>query len=250
MAALRFRIWRVSIALLLLAASSALGQDAPAASSFTITGVVKSGSTPIPGATVTATNSSSEARTTTSTDINGAYTLQVPAAGKYRLRVEMAAFAPATREIVLGEASSRADLELTLLSRTQQAERVQQRQATARTGRGFQSLSVLQGLAASENSNGNGADQIVPAGMPIPGVAADAATESVSFSGSSSSVGMFGMSTDELEQRMREGREQAGGFGGGGGGWVGLRVVVVLRVEVARAAVSVASAAEEDEAAP
>ena len=117
----------------------------------------------------------------------------------------------------MGEASSRADLELTLLSRTQQAERTQQRPATARTGRGFQSLSVMQGLAASEASNSNGADQIVPAGMPIPGVAADAATESVSFSGNNSNVGMFGMSTDELEQRMREGREQAGGFGGGGG---------------------------------
>ena len=121
-AALRFRIWKSPWRFCSLAASSALGQDAPAASSFTITGVVKSGSTPIPGATVTATNSSSEARTTTSTDINGAYTLQVPAAGKYRLRVEMPAFAPATREIVLGEASSRADLELTLLSRTQQAD--------------------------------------------------------------------------------------------------------------------------------
>jgi hypothetical protein len=129
----------------------------------------------------------------------------------------MPAFAPSTREIVLGEASSRADLELTLLSRTQQAERTPQRPATARAGRGFQSLSVLQGLASAEAGNGNGADQIVPSGMPIPGVAADAATESVSFSGSNSSVGMFGMSTDELEQRMREGREE-GGLGGGPGG--------------------------------
>ena len=46
--------------LLLLVAISALGQDTPAPSSFSITGVVKSGNTPIPGATVTATNSSSE----------------------------------------------------------------------------------------------------------------------------------------------------------------------------------------------
>jgi len=210
------------VVLLLLVAISASGQDAPSApsapSSFSITGMVKSGNTPIPGATVIATNSSTEAKTTTSTDINGGYTLQVASAGKYQLRVEMPAFAPSTREIVVGETGSRADLELTLLSRTQQAERTQQRPATARTGRGFQSLSVLQGLAASEASNSNGTDQIVPAGMPIPGVAADAATESVSFSSNNSNVGMFGMSTDELEQRMREGREQAGGFGGGPGG--------------------------------
>ena len=46
--------------------------------------------------------------------------LQV-AQGKYELRVEMAAFATGTREIVLGEPGTRADLELTLLSRTQQA---------------------------------------------------------------------------------------------------------------------------------
>src|SRR6185437_13736069 len=82
------------VVLLLLVAISVLGQDAPSApSSFSITGVVKSGNTPIPGATVIATNSSAEAKATTSTDINGAYTLQVTAAGKYQLRVEMPAFA-------------------------------------------------------------------------------------------------------------------------------------------------------------
>jgi len=86
------------VVLLLLVAISVLGQDAPSApSSFSITGVVKSGNTPIPGATVIATNSSAEAKATTSTDINGAYTLQVTAAGKYQLRVEMPAFAPSTR---------------------------------------------------------------------------------------------------------------------------------------------------------
>jgi len=76
----------------------------------------------------------------------------------------------------------------------------------------------MQGLASADAGNGSGADQIVPSGMPVPGIAPDIATESVSFSGSTSGVGMFGMSTDELDQRMREGREQGGGFGGGGPG--------------------------------
>ncbi len=80
------------IALLLLVAGLSLAQDVPAAPSFSITGVVKSGNTPIPGATVTATNASTQEKTTTSTDVNGAYTLQV-AGGKYELRVEMPAFA-------------------------------------------------------------------------------------------------------------------------------------------------------------
>lgn len=206
-------------ALLLLAATSALPQDAPAAPTLSITGVVKSGNTPIPGATVTATNSSTQEKTATSTDTNGAYTLRI-AQGKYELRVEMPAFAPSTREIVLGELSTRADLELTLLSRTQQAERPRQRPATSGANRGFQSLAVMQGLASAEANNGSGADQIAPSGMPVPGIAPDVATESVSFSGSTSGVGMFGMSTDELDQRMREGREQ-GGFGGGGPGGEG-----------------------------
>src|SRR6266851_2311871 len=200
------------IALLLLVATTSLAQEAPAAPAFSITGVVKSGNTPIPGATVTTTNSFTQEKATTSTDTNGVYTLQV-AQGKYELRVEMAAFATGTREIVLGETGTHADLELTLLSRTQQAARPQQRPTAAGAGRGFQSLAVLQGLGSADA--GNGADQIVPSGMPVPGIAPDVATESVSFSGSNSGVGMFGMSTDELDQRMREGREQ-GGFGGGG----------------------------------
>src|ERR1700730_11725550 len=202
------------IALLLLVATACLAQEGPAAPAFSITGNVKSGNTPIPGATVTATNSSTQEKATTSTDTNGVYTLQV-AQGKYVLRVEMAAFATGTREVVLGEPSTRADLELTLLSRTQQAARPQQRPTAAGTSRGFQSLAVMQGLAGADA--GSGADQIVPSGMPVPGIAPDVATESVSFSGSNSGVGMFGMSTDELDQRMREGREQ-GGFGGGGPG--------------------------------
>ncbi len=110
------------IALLLLVATTSLAQEAPAAPAFSITGVVKSGNTPIPGATVTATNSSTQEKATTSTDTHGVYTLQV-AQGKYELRVEMAAFATGTREIVLGEPGTRTDLELTLLSRTQQAAR-------------------------------------------------------------------------------------------------------------------------------
>jgi hypothetical protein len=203
-------------ALLLLVASLSLAQDVPTAPSFSITGIVKSGNTAIPGATVTATNSSTQEKSTTSTDVNGSYTLQV-AEGKYELRVEMPAFAPNTREIVLADPGTHADLELTLLSRTQQASQPQQRPATAGSGRGFQSLSVMQGLASADTGNGSAAEQIVPSGMPVPGIAPDIATESVSFSGTTSGVGMFGMSTDELDQRMREGREQGAGFGGGGG---------------------------------
>jgi hypothetical protein len=210
-----------TIALLLLVAVGAIAQNAPA-QSYLISGVVKSGNAAIPGATVTATNSSTGEKSVTSTDLDGTYTLPVNAAGKYQVRVEMPAFAASTREVVLDNSTARADIELALLSRTQQAARTGQgptaAAAAARANRGFQSLSVMQGMADAAASGPT--DQIVPSGMPIPGLAADSATESVSISGNASGVGMFGMSTDELDQRMREGREQQGGFGGaqGGGG--------------------------------
>jgi hypothetical protein len=207
------------LVLLLLIAVGAPAQDVPAAQNFSISGVVKSGNAPIPGATVTATNSSSGEKSVTSTDLNGSYVLPVSARGKYELRVEMPAFAPVVQEVVLNDSNTRTDLELILLSRAQQT-RAEQRPTVARSNRGFQSLSLMQGMAAAENTGGGAADQIVPSGMPIPGIAADSATESVSFTGNASGVGMFGLSTDELDQRMREGREQ-GGFGGGGFGGPG-----------------------------
>src|ERR1700693_5298810 len=104
------------LAFLLLAALSSLAQsspaqDAPATQTFSISGLVKSGNTPIPGATVTATNSTSGEKAATSTDLDGAYSIQVTAAGKYQLRVEMPAFAPTTREVIVENPASRADLE-------------------------------------------------------------------------------------------------------------------------------------------
>ena len=143
----------------------------------------------------------------------------------------MTAFAPGTREVVLEGPSAPADVELTLVSRTQlaqkpapqkpaaQTQQAGQRPAGGRPNRGFPSLS-LEGMGGSDS----GGDQIVPSGMPVPGVASDAATESVSISGNSSGVGMYGLSTDELDQRMRD---QQGAFGQGQGGprsgWPGRR---------------------------
>jgi hypothetical protein len=204
-----------TVALLLLLVVGAWAQDVPLAQTFSISGVVKSGNVPIPGATVTATNSATREQTATSSDLDGTYTLRVATQGKYQLRVEMPGFALSTRDVVLDSPRAHADVELALLSRTQSAARTEPRTATARSNRGFQSLSVMQGIAEAVSSGAG--DQIVPSGMPVPGFAADAATESVSISGNTSGVGMFGMSTDELDQRMREGREQ-GGLGGGPGG--------------------------------
>ena len=56
---------------------------APAAAGRIIHGVVKSGNMPIPGVTVTAGNSLTGQKVTTSTDVDGSYSLQVPSDGRY-----------------------------------------------------------------------------------------------------------------------------------------------------------------------
>jgi trimeric autotransporter adhesin len=229
------RIASRSCALLLLYTVSALGQDLPQTQQFSITGIVRSGNAPIPGATLTAINSSTGEKVTTWTQIDGTYTLPVPAQGKYTVRVEMSVFAPSTREVSVNESIARADVDLTLQSRAQQAAqqhptaqgpqsarvgengRGQQGGAPGRANRGFQSLSVIQNEAGD---NASADTQVVPSGMPIPGIAPDAATESVAITGNTSGVGMFGMSSDELHQGMRESRDQdvfAGGQQSGTG---------------------------------
>jgi len=191
---------------------------------YTIAGVVKSGSSLIPGATVTATNPATSEKIVTWTDIDGSFNLQVSAPAKYLLTVEMPAFAAAKKFVVVNDPITKADVEISLASREQQPSqpnRETARQQYARNGRGFQNLAVLQG----EAGDNGGSDQIAPPGMPIPGLNSSTATESVAFSGTSFGVGMSGMSSDEMQQRMREAGEQdafggggPGGFGGGSGG--------------------------------
>ena len=198
-----------------------------------IHGLVKSGNMPIPGATVSAVNTLTGQKAVTWTDVTGTYALQVPANGRYVVRSQMSAFAPLTHEVVI-DASHRdvqADLELVLLSRAKQAAPdLQQQIANAvgtamsgNNGRGFQSLALAQAEGAGGQNGGS--DQIVPPGMPVPGMSPDSASESVAFSGNTSDP-MGSMSSDEFRERINEFREQAGnsmgmGLGGPGGPGMG-----------------------------
>jgi hypothetical protein len=243
-------IWADALLLMLISLASPVGIraqiSAPTASPVTTTagsihGLVKSGNMPIPGATVTAMNTLTGQKVVSWTGIDGTYALQVSANGRYVVRTQMSAFAPLTQEVVIDAAHHevQANLELVLLSRAEQAAPANAQQEMARAlggangrganGRGFQSLSLTQSEGA-EAQNG-GADQIAPAGMPIPGLSADSATESVAVSGSTSNP-MGSMSSDEFRARVSEFREAplgggllggagGGGFGGGGGGFGG-----------------------------
>src|SRR5579863_278666 len=150
-----------------------LGQAPPAAARRIIHGVVKSGNVPIPGVTVTATNSVTDQKVTTSTDVDGSYSLQVTSDGHYSVRAQMAAFAPVTKDVTVDATNSNAEvsLELLLLSRVQKTEPTEQtaRRPSAGPGaaRGFQNLAVMQS-AEGQEAGGNNTSDIVPPGMPVP----------------------------------------------------------------------------------
>ena len=188
-------------------------QTAAPAQGGTIHGVVRSGNSPLPGATVTATNTLTGDKATTYTDIDGSFTLQVPANGRYVVRSEMPAFAASTQEALINATNHDANvtLEPILASRAAQAAEAQKKQ-TAAIGKGFQTLSILQSAAAAEPGSGD----VVPSGMPVPGFASGA-TESVSISGNNSSP-FSSMSSDEMRARFNENRDQGGAFGGSGFG--------------------------------
>jgi trimeric autotransporter adhesin len=203
---------------------------APTAQVRTLQGMVKSGNTPVPGATVTATNHATGQKVVGWTQPNGSYKLTLPGDGEYVVRAQMAAFATAAAHVTVGPSNQnpRVDLEIVLLSRSQSGQGNMQRR-TAGTGagnRGFQALSVLQGEGGDQGANGS--DAVAPSGMPVPGVPPTIATESVAVSGSNS-PSFAGMSADELRSRFQQEGQQGGissapggpmggGFGGGGRG--------------------------------
>ena len=213
----------------------------PATQGGIVHGLVKSGNMPLPGATVTAVNTLTGQKAIAWTGVDGRYVLEVPANGRYVLRAQMAAFALLTHEVVIAPATNnvQADLEMVLLSRAQQAAPSPlQAQIAAALGaaapggsannpgrRGFQSLALNQSEGADQAANG--ADQIAPTGMPVPGISPDSATESVAVSGTTQNP-MGSLNGDEFRERVQEFQQQNGGpgggiLGGGGGGGFGGR---------------------------
>lgn len=183
----------------------------------TIHGVVKSGVMPIPGAAVSIAVASSAETISTWTDVDGSYSAAVPAYGTYTVRVQMVAFANGSQQVVVdaNHPVAQANFELTLLARTSDQTLQPRRpagQATAQ--RGFQNLSILESTNGQDTA-GIPNNDVVPEGMPVPGIDPASATESIAVSGTASDS-LSGMSRDELQQRISDARQQGGGFGGGG----------------------------------
>src|ERR1700736_366624 len=158
----------------------------PASTSFEISGIVKAGKTPLPGVTVTASNTLTGKKFTVATAANGTYTFAGLPRGRYVVRVEFMGFAPLTQEIVLKPETptGKFDAEMILASR-QQDQGLGNLAALVTAGRGFQSLaldSTLTALAGGGaagmlggRQNGNGNDI---SALPLNGAGAEGATES------------------------------------------------------------------------
>ena len=193
---------------------------------------MKSGTIPLPGVSITATNTLTGQKYSTTTDANGAYSMTIPANGRYVLKTDLIAFAPVTKEVLLtagaAPATQSADFSLILASHAeQQTGRPPgnfRRYAGARAGAGgtgTQNLDLLEALAgAADAGTDTGA-----AGAALPSLAnnADFSDESVAVSGEAGNTSPFaGIDMDALRQTA-EANGLGGGPGGGGPGGGGRR---------------------------
>ncbi len=220
----------------------------------TIRGTVKAGAVPLPGVSITATNTLTGKKYATTTDINGAYEMTIPRTGRYVVRAELAAFAPLTSEVrITAEAAQQtAAFTMQLASRAAAEEAASSAETggaaaaiAAALGRGTQALTAAgagEGLTAAGSGMGN-----TGAALPSTGALGDAAangSDSVTIAGQTGSTNALGgLSEDEIRERIQNAMAQAklqggaaadqmnavvgmlggmmggpGGFGPGGGG--------------------------------
>jgi len=216
--------WHRTAAFLLCAAIAVfafcdclVGQSAPSSEPRAVVhGLVKSGGMALPGVTITAANTLTNQKVSTSTDVNGRYTITIPADGRYVVRAQMSAFSPLTHEVVI-DSSSRtveANFELILLSRSQASEKkeAQGEPSSQPARRGFRSL-PLQESDSTFGTAGTGGMDSINSDLFAPGMSSTSATESVSVS-ASASTSFANMSSDEMRQRFEEFRQQNDGPGG------------------------------------
>ncbi|MGA8743281.1 MAG: TonB-dependent receptor [Terracidiphilus sp.] len=203
-------------------------------------GHVKSGAVPLPGVTVTAQNTLTGKRYSTTTDVTGAWSLTIPQNGRYVIRTQFAAFAQGAQESVLNASNhdQAVDFQLMLASRAaqqQQREDAQAGQATQAVrqmaANGAQALNLVSALTGDTETQAGSAGA---SGAALPSIAgnSDFSDQSVAITGQSGSVSpLAGVDMDRLRDAMETMRAQGGTningppggglFGGGGGGFAG-----------------------------
>ncbi len=234
----------------------AAAQEAVVVTGGTIKGTVvagtvgKAGGVPLPGVAVTATNTLTGKKYTTTTDIDGVYAMAIPKNGRYVVKAELAGFALSTQEVVIAAADAgkekQAPFGLELASRAAAAEAQQTAGSATTLGRGTQTISLGDlGGEATDASVGGGNTGVTTPSLGGLGEGADASTESIAVSGGAQAQmnGLAGISEEDLRNRVSDAVAQAqasglipqggdptnaivnvlgglmngGGFGGGGG---------------------------------
>jgi len=210
----------------------------PPPPSYSIAGVVSTGRSALPGVTVTAANTLTGKKVSTTTELDGSYLLQLAGRGRYVVRAEFLAFAPQTHEVLLNPQTptAKVDLDLVLASRVQEQQQEQQAaraaNATVGAGRGFQNLGADfsdiggGGQGPSGDSGAGNAAGADVSSLPFGGAGADVSTESVVSGGGMARSQDFGNGSEQqIQERINQYRENAGfggpGGGGGGGGFGG-----------------------------
>ncbi len=201
-------------------------------------GVVKSGNVPLPGVTITAQNTLTGKKFSTTTDITGAWSLTLPQNGRYVIRTQFAAFAVGSQEALLNATNHEqtVDFQLILASRAaqqeQQASGADNLQAAANmiqqlAGSGGGNVSLMSAISG-DTETGNGAEGVSGAQLPSAAGNTDFSSESVSITGQSGQVSpLAGVNIDQVRDALEayraanpgQGAPGAGGlFGGGPGG--------------------------------
>ncbi len=205
-------------------------QAAPARVGGVIHGVIKSGATPLPGVSITATNTLTGEAYSTATNVSGEYRMTIPVNGRYVLKTDFAAFAATTGEALLNENShdQAVDLTLVLASRVQAlppdrgelgSVRPNAGGGQGRGSRQYAGGSQALGLLSSAISGmdaGTG-----DTGTQLPSLAGNSefSNDSVAVAGQSGTTNAFaGINLDELRQRAENDPSLAGGAPGAGGG--------------------------------
>jgi hypothetical protein len=205
-------------------------QAAPAQVGGVIHGMVKSGVTPLPGVSITATNTLTGDAYSTATSATGEYRMTIPANGRYVLKTEFAAFGATTGEALLNNNShdQAVDFTLVLASRVQaQPEDRGELGTSARTstsgaqGRGARQYAggaQALGLLSSAISGLDAGTGDTGAQLPTLAGSTDFSSDSVAVAGQSGTTSPFaGINLDELRQRAENDPSLNGGGPGGGG---------------------------------
>ncbi|MGO9323491.1 MAG: carboxypeptidase-like regulatory domain-containing protein [Terracidiphilus sp.] len=211
-------------------------------------GAVKSGTIPLPGVTITAQNTLTGKRYSTTTDISGSWQLNIPQNGRYVIRTQFTAFAGGTQEAVLNASShdQTVNFELILASRQAEIDRQQAQQAARQgsddqitqqmAGNSPENVNLLNALSADTDT---GAGTAGASGAALPSIAgnSDFSEESVAITGQAGQVSaLAGLDSDRIRDAALSIQAQGGlngqageggqgglfgGYGGGGGGFGG-----------------------------